>query len=434
MIKAQAALLLAFIYIEVSPVNKYWKMILRIMGIVLSAGFLMMNYTSAFSELRQLPDEIYIKEGQDFTLLTHKPFKVSTNDTAFVALNNGETLRDVMGSDAPASIEISLFGLIPVKNIELYVREDTWVIPGGQTIGVSLYTKGTLVVGTVEVMREDGTSFSPAAAAGIKPGDYIIKLGNTPIDTAEDLMGKALDHEPLEVELDRNGERITTTIQPVKDGRDGEFRLGIWVRDSTMGIGTLSFCDSTLGWYGGLGHAIIDIDTNTPLTVREGKIVEADIIDIIAGEEGDPGELRGTFYSGSTIYGDILKNTEYGIYGHISHPISNDLYPCGIQLAYPEEAHEGSAEILSTLGEDRVHAFSCEIIKVNPQNAPEPKGLVIEITDPLLLEKTGGIVQGMSGSPLIQDGKLIGVVTHVFVNDPTKGYCMYALWMKKHMR
>lgn len=239
---------------------------------------------------------------------------------------------------------------------------------------------------------------------------------------------------PVELTLNRNGKRITAKIQPVLDCRDGEYRLGIWVRDSTMGIGTLSFCDSTLGWYGGLGHAIIDVDTNTILNVREGKIVEADIIDIIAGEEGLPGELRGTFYSGSAVYGNIQKNTVYGIYGNMEKPFVNKLYPSGIQLAYPEEAHEGEAVILSTLDDGEIHAFHCKVVKVNPQSSPEPKGLVIEVTDPFLLEKTGGIVQGMSGSPLIQDGKLLGVVTHVFVNDPAKGYCMYALWMKEQMR
>ena len=127
--------------------------------------------------------------------------------------------------------------------------------------------------------------------------------------------------------LYRNGESFKTTILPIKDIRDGEYHLGIWVRDSTMGIGTLSFCDATLGWYGGLGHAIVDIDTNTQLSVRKGKIVEAEIIDIVPGEEGNPGELRGTFHSGSTVYGDIRRNTEYGIYGKISCPIPNDRYP-----------------------------------------------------------------------------------------------------------
>lgn len=413
--------------------KKYSAFVRKTAGLLLATGILAINYSPAFCEFRALPDTISIVEGQDLELRMQAPFEVSTDETAFVALNTGETLRDVAATEEPINIEVSLFGVIPLKNIEVYVHEESWVIPGGHTIGVSLYTQGALVVGISDVIDQAGESICPAAAAGIQPGDYIESFDGIPIENAEQLMAASVDGLPAEVTLNRDGKQIKTTIQPVVDSRDGEYRLGIWVRDSTMGIGTLSFCDSSLGWYGGLGHAIIDVDTNTMLNVREGKIVEADVIDIITGQEGQPGEIRGTFHSGSTVYGDIQKNTVFGIYGSMQTPLTNELYPAGIKLAYPEEAHEGEAQILAALGSSSIQAFDCEIVKVNPQNSPAPKGLVIQVTDHRLLEETGGIVQGMSGSPLVQDGKLLGVVTHVFVNDPTKGYCMYALWMKEQM-
>lgn len=424
----------ALLILRCCCLKKTFSILRRVFGILLAAGLLALNYTPAFCNFRNLPDTICISEGQDFSLTTSGPFKIRTDEASLVALNAGETLQDVSALSEAATIEVSFLGFIPVKSIDVYVREESWVIPGGCAIGVSLHTQCPLVVGNGEIVTPSGTYISPAAASGVKPGDYIEAVNGHAIETAEQLISVELDDMPVELTLNRNGKRITAKIQPVLDCRDGEYRLGIWVRDSTMGIGTLSFCDSTLGWYGGLGHAIIDVDTNTILNVREGKIVEADIIDIIAGEEGLPGELRGTFYSGSAVYGNIQKNTVYGIYGNMEKPFVNKLYPSGIQLAYPEEAHEGEAVILSTLDDGEIHAFQCKVVKVNPQSSPEPKGLVIEVTDPFLLEKTGGIVQGMSGSPLIQDGKLLGAVTHVFVNDPAKGYCMYALWMKEQMR
>ncbi|MEI6100486.1 MAG: SpoIVB peptidase, partial [Eubacteriales bacterium] len=206
------------------------------------------------------------------------------------------------------------------------------------------------------------------------------------------------------------------------------YRLGVWVRDSTAGVGTLTFYDQETGGYGGLGHAITDLDTGEELSVREGEIISSNIIDVVRGQAGMPGELKGYFNANNGI-GSILKNSEFGIYGLCYNKITNPLYPDGIYVAKQSEVHEGPAKLLSTVDDKGVKAYDCTISNVVLQNEPTQKSFLITITDPELLKKTGGIVQGMSGSPVIQDGKLIGAVTHVFVNDPTKGYGIYIEWM-----
>jgi stage IV sporulation protein B len=206
------------------------------------------------------------------------------------------------------------------------------------------------------------------------------------------------------------------------------------VRDSTAGIGTLSFYDPDLSAYAALGHAITDVDTRSSLSVRAGEVYQANIIDVVQGIQGEPGELRGTFSMDGEALGDIRINTEDGIYGKLYGDYKNEIYTTPLLLARPDEAVTGEALLLSTTGTEGVKVYTCRIIKVNPQTYPAPKGMVIEVTDEELLRTTGGIVQGMSGSPIIQKGKLVGVVTHVFINDPTKGYCMYAQWMHEQMK
>ena len=405
----------------------------KIIGIALVILVCIANYSAPVLKLRDLPQSIWANADTVERIAENikYPFNLSYNGEVYAASNAGQTLIDVEGIDSSsgATVTVKLFDLIPVRQISVHVRKDLWVIPGGHAIGVSLYTLGALVVGVSDIINAAGEHVSPASAAGLVPGDYILTADGVNVQSTSQLAEACADGQPVELQCRRNGEMFSATIYPVQDERDGQYRMGVWVRDSTMGVGTLSFYDKTTGWYGALGHAIIDIDTGTLMSVRDGSIVASSIVDIVPGIKGEPGELRGRFNSGSEKYGDILINNSFGIFGKAQQEIINGIYPDGVPVAYPEEAVLGPAKILTTVDSGGIREYDCEIIRINPQSTPTPKGMVIQVTDPDLLSKTGGIIQGMSGSPLIQNGKLIGVVTHVFINDPTKGYCMFALWM-----
>ena len=406
-------------------------------GVLLCAALLIFNYTEPMSSIRNISEDIHIQAGESYAipLVQGGMFTASSDDESLeVSGSKDQTLAEATGSGNSSHITIRLLGVIPVKQISVYVRSDIMLVPGGSSIGVTLHTRGALVVGISSILLANGQSISPAAAAGIQAGDLIEKINGVEIKDAAHLAELCNESsDQVELTVLRGSERLTVQMRPVLDPSDGQYRMGMWVRDSTAGVGTLSFYDPVSHWYAALGHAITDVDTRSNLTVRDGEIVQSSIVDIVQGAQGEPGELRGTFGVGSLPLGTIEVNSQYGIYGKMYQVYRNPLFPDGIPMAYPEEVHVGPAKLLTTLNDEGVKAYDCEIIKVNPQNSPAQKGMVVQITDPALLKATGGIVQGMSGSPLIQDGKLIGVVTHVFINDPTKGYCMYALWMQQQI-
>ena len=224
----------------------------------------------------------------------------------------------------------------------------------------------------------------------------------------------------------RDGEQMNVTLQPVRD-RDGVYRIGAWVRDSTSGIGTLSFFDSTSGAYAALGHGVTDVDTGKLLTPATGFLTEASISEVRRGSGSEAGELIGTFSARQTdAIASVEQNTDFGISGTLHTAVQSQ---GAVQIAPSDAAYLGDAYIYSTVSDETVRRYRVRVIRVDVQSKPSIQGMMIEITDPELLEQTGGIVQGMSGSPLVQDGRLIGVVTHVFVSHPTRGYCLYASWM-----
>jgi stage IV sporulation protein B len=238
--------------------------------------------------------------------------------------------------------------------------------------------------------------------------------------------------EPLQLSIEREGQQIDLKISAVRDHQDGKLRLGIWIRDSTAGVGTLTFYNPNNGRFGALGHPITDVDTGTLLSVKDGEIIHSRIIDVRIGEKGTPGELRGFFTGEGVGIGAIDKNTRYGIFGNAYGKISNPVYPHPIPVGGQAMAHTGPAKILTTVDDQGVKEYDCQIVKISRQSEPAAKGMVIEITDKELIRKTGGIVQGMSGSPIIQDGYLIGAITHVFISDPTKGHGVFIEWMLKN--
>ena len=296
------------------------------------------------------------------------------------------------------------------------------IMPGGAAVGVAISTQGVLVVGMGE---------GAGMQAGLRAGDLLLSVNGIPLSDATVLTDAvtAAEGQPLSLVIDREGRERTVMVTPRFDQSAGSWRLGLWVRDSTAGVGTLTYYDPQNGAYGALGHAITDTDTGSILPVRQGGLLQAEIVDVRKGQRGTPGELRGSFLREQVRLGNVKKNNVFGIFGALDASWQNPLYPEGLPVGDRDQVHTGAASILSTVSGGEVREYTVEITQVIRQNAPAPKSMVLRVTDERLLSATGGIVQGMSGSPILQDGQIVGAVTHVFVSDPTQGYGVYIDWM-----
>ncbi|MBP3644887.1 MAG: SpoIVB peptidase [Clostridia bacterium] len=394
----------------------------RITGWLLSLLVLTLHFSPQAQLLRTLPDTLSIARGQPAALDAPYPLTFSV---AEASASTAETL----GKTSRATI--SLFGLFPIREVEIEIADDLRLYPGGQAVGVALHTSGVLVVGTSDLTG----AHSPARTAGVKPGDLITEADGRQIDSAEELTAlvEASGEVPIPLTIQRGSSLLHLTLTPKRDGQSGKIRIGAWVRDSTAGVGTLSFYGEVQSGegmrYGALGHAITDTDTQQILTVGAGEVMLADVVDVRKGQSGVPGELKGSFLREDRVMGTISRNSIFGIYGSMTAPPAHPIYPEGLPIGRKDAVHTGPATILCTVGAEGMKEYDIEIVEVSRQSAPAQRSLVLKVTDEELLEKTGGIVQGMSGSPIIQDGRLIGAVTHVFVNDPTMGYGLYIEWM-----
>jgi len=400
---------------------------LKSAGLILCALITALNCLPRFAELRELPNDIYVDRdnGCDALFSLGAPFSVLDETGVAVSGDLSETLGNREGD---ASYVVRLFG-IPIKQVNVHVRDEVYVMPGGETVGISLYCDGVLVVGLGDITTDSG-AFSPAAAAGIKAGDVIQTVDGTRIESVSQLVNLCSETgRTYAIGLVRGGESMSVNLTPRQNEGGGNASMGMWVRESSAGIGTLSFYVMSTLRFGALGHAVTDADTGTIIPAREGEILQADVVGIVEGKQGMPGEIKGTFGIMSRRLARIEDNTEFGVYGTMTQALVNPVYPEGLPLAYPEEITTGEASILASIDNGGVQEYRCEIVKIYQQPLTESKGMVIRITDEELISKAGGIVQGMSGSPIIQNGRLVGAVTHVFINDPLKGYGIYALWM-----
>ncbi|MBW5446761.1 SpoIVB peptidase [Cohnella sp. CFH 77786] len=329
-------------------------------------------------------------------------------------------------------LKLRLFGKIPFKTVKLQVVPDLKVIPGGQTIGVKVKAAGIMIVGHHLVKTGTDTKTSPGENARLKLGDLIVEIDGQPLNDVSKVAAIAeasgRSGRPLQLLVQRGKERFRTQLKPAYDQEDKAWRLGLYIRDSAAGVGTLTFYAPDHGVYGALGHVITDMDTQTPIVVGSGEILHSNVTSISKSQNGEPGEKRAQFIGGRTI-GNVERNTPFGIFGRMSGMPSHSYRSEAVPVAFAEEVEEGPAEIWTVVGGQKVEKFAIRIVHVSKQSSPATKGMVIKITDPKLLERTGGIVQGMSGSPILQKGKLVGAVTHVFVNDPTSGYGCYIEWM-----
>lgn len=366
---------------------------------------------------RSLPDFYYL--AGDSSLSFNSSFAVSVSERSSIESDdvsvNSSFLSNYSGR-AFSERTLMLFGTIPIKNVTTDTIERPLLLPCGQPFGIKLMTDGVMVIGF-----EDVGSSCPAAQCGIMIGDVITEIDGRSV-TGNRCISEIISStggEPCSVSYSRSGKQHTTTLTPVYSG--GTYKAGMWVRDSSAGIGTMTFYDPETGAFGGLGHPICDADAKLPMPISHGTVGEVNITGCVKSEHGDPGQLLGEFSSPEPS-GEILQNIDEGIFGTLAkQPLQGELVP----LAMKQEVHTGPASILSTIDGSTPVEYTVEIESVDLSPGAE-HDMVVRVTDERLLDEAGGIVRGMSGSPIIQDGMLAGAVTHVFIDDPTQGYGIFA--------
>jgi stage IV sporulation protein B len=350
----------------------------------------------------------------------------SQGDPAVVVSKNGSAYEITALKPGKASLKIKLLGYIPLKSISIESVPPRRVVVGGHSIGVLLQSRGIMVVGFAPIVDSQGQKLYPAREQGVEIGDLVLKVNNQDVSTETDLaqiIDTVKDSE-LVLNIKRKDRIIDLTIKPAFCAETQRFRVGLFVRDGVVGVGTMTFWDPETRQYAALGHIIMDADTKQGIDVLKGRIVSASIQTIKPGKPGRPGEKIGVFQGESTLKGSISKNTEAGIFGSTEGVVENPASAHSVEIGYAHQVHTGPAHIYTVVNGTSIEEFEVTIEKVYPERK-NGKGMVVKIEDPRLLTITGGIVQGMSGSPIVQDGRLIGAITHVFLNDPQRGYGIF---------
>lgn len=377
-----------------------------------------------------LPQSMILIQGEKLNLTTIFGVTIGQKNGEKIMQTSSNMNQKVVDDVGKMKVSLNLFGKIPVKEMTVNVLPKTTVIPMGKAIGMKLYTNGILVVGMSEIEGK-----RPYENTGIQEGDRIIQINDEKIESTSDLIKTVNESNgnDLEIKYMREEETITTSMTPVK-AQDNQYKLGLWVRDAAAGVGTMTFYEPSSGMFASLGHGITDVDTSDLINIASGDLVTTSILSIQKGEKGSPGEIRGTIEQGVKL-GNIYKNTAFGVYGKITNQTRLSLNQNEeIELALRDEIKQGKAEILCELEDGKIEKYEIEIQKLYVNNNEDNKSMIIKITDQKLIETTGGIIQGMSGAPIVQNGKMIGAVTHVLVNDPTTGYGVFADLMLKQLR
>lgn len=360
--------------------------------------------------------EFKIKKGDELSINSIVPITAIYNGTE---LSDSDNLNTV---GAEYDVDLKMFGVIPFTTANVQVVDEMHVAVLGSPFGMKIYTEGVLVIDTTDVVTDNGM-VNPALKSGIKKGDYIISVDGVEISTNEDLSAivEKSEGKKMNFLVKRGNKKLNIPVSAVLSKETGNYKIGIWIRDSSAGIGTLTFYSPSTGIVCGLGHGICDDDTGSLLKIDTGKIVSAEILSVEKGTTGSPGELKGRF--GSKNLGGIDLNCNMGVYSELEGEIDNSNLA---EIALKQEIKNGKAQIICTVEGDTPKAYECEIAIRTSAFISKTQNMIVTVTDEKLLDTTGGIVQGMSGSPLLQNGKLIGAVTHVLVDDPTKGYAIFA--------
>jgi stage IV sporulation protein B len=372
-----------------------------------------------------LPSQLASKIDMQVTRPTESVF-VTSQDPPVVVNRDGNRYEIMALRPGKVNVQLKLLGYIPVKSMAIESLPTRRVVPGGHSIGVLLQSRGIMVVGFAPVLDREGNKVYPARDKGIEIGDLVYRVDGQMVSNENEL-ARIIDDkkgESISLSIKRRDKFINVPVQPIPCGETNRYRIGLYVRDGIVGVGTLTFWDPNTHEYAALGHIIVDADTRQGIEVLQGKIVSASIQTIKRGKPGQPGEKIGVFNGDGQIEGTISKNTFHGIYGKTGIEINNPISAYTMEVGYAHQVREGEAEIYTVVNGEDIERFSIMIEKVYPERN-NGKAMVIRVTDPRLLNLSGGIVQGMSGSPIIQDSKIIGAVTHVFLNDPERGYGIF---------
>lgn len=393
------------------------------------------------TNITSIPNNIILFQGEKLTLTTVLGLNLQQKDNTNIDINNYKTVQtsstidNTSTSIGKVDFSLNLFGRIPLKDVTVNVIPKTSVVPLGNTVGLKLYTSGVLVVGMSEIEGNDNNKYRPYENTGIEEGDMIISIDDNTITCTTDLLETVSksNGKQLNVEYVREGESVETSITPVM-ATDNKYKLGLWVRDAAAGVGTVSFYEPSTKTFAALGHGILDVDTEQLLDIAKGDFVTTKILSITKGKKGSPGKIQGSIENQTTI-GEVYKNTEFGVYGKLNNINSLNInISNAMEVATRDEIETGPAKIICTLEDNKTKEYDIEIQKIYKNNNENNKSMLVKVTDKELTEKTGGIIQGMSGSPIIQNSKVIGALTHVLVNDPEMGYGVFADLMIKQAR
>lgn len=420
----------------------------RFLALALAVAAVALAATPPVQGLITLPRHVRVTPGEDWQIAANLPASM------YVRSDRSGALR-VNGRDLPARrwrpveegklaleplrtgqyhLELRAYRFLPVRRVTVDVVPPVTMVPGGQSIGVIVNPGGVVVVEDAAIKDEEGHRRFPAREAGVRAGDVILAVDGRPVQSKDEMAAAVADAgrrgAAIILTLRRGDREWQATLDPMFDQERQRYLIGLWVRDGATGIGTLTFFEPDTGRYGALGHVVAD-SGGQPYRFASGAVIDAFISGIRPGRPGTPGEKVGVFLNQEDKLGTIDRNTPLGIYGRLIRlPKGEVLLP----VALEGEVRTGEAQIITVIRGQQPEKFDVLVERVYPQGRPSDKGMIIRVTDPRLLANTGGIIQGMSGSPIIQDGRLIGAVTHVFVNDPTRGYGVFAEWMVREMQ
>lgn len=380
----------------------------------IAAALLIQLYSTTAYYAWYLPDSYYVETGGTLQVDTVLHISAAPTDHAVQAVTDSNAVTETAA--------LRLFGMIPIKTVEIQEIDTPLLVPCGQPFGIKLRMDGAMVVGMDRIPTSSGER-CPAQEAGIQTGDLIRSVDGIPIDSNQTLQEtiSASGGQTVSVTLLREEEIYQCTLTPAFSAIDHCYEAGVWVRDSSAGVGTITFYDPETGSFGGLGHPICDADTGGILPLGSGEASAVTISAVEKGVAGSPGMLQGSFTNEAPL-GKLLCNNRCGVFGTLYHSPTDAQ---AIPMAFKQEINPGAAQILSTVSGETPQMYDVVLEDIDYSGTDSTRNMTIHVTDPALLEETGGIVQGMSGSPILQDGKLVGAVTHVFVDDPTRGYGIF---------
>ncbi len=399
----------------------FWAMFVFVLAVVGCCVFV-----PAIKQINQLPNNM---------IVTYDDVKQANNQNVYspaISLDLPKNINvDKNNNLTNTTLSVKLFNLFTIKKINVKLLTDTSVYVGGDTVGFNLFSDGVICVGSNAVITENGTS-QPAKESDIKDGDALIEIEGEHIKTINDIDRiinlPEMQGKVLNIKLKRNAELIESTIKPVFDLASKKYKLGLWVKNNASGVGTLTYIKQNDYRFGAVGHPIVDSSLGENFVVDSGNIYRCKLLGIKKGEKNNPGEIHSSINLSDNSIGLADTNCKYGVYGNILNKSIIDATRTA-NLGGRLSVKLGEAQIYCNIDGQGVKAYDIKIIKANKQNNADDKSMTIKITDKNLIEKTGGIIQGMSGSPIVQNGKIVGAVTHVLLNDPTRGYGVYMDWM-----